>query len=159
MARSAKVRIVAFLPPALADQYTGLSTRFGLSRSELVRLVMQRGYRSLATWCEQQRSDFEVAPPAPSAPPAPPAPPAPVQAEAPMSSPSTMLTDFCSVLVDQDPDIGIDQVRAMATAQATVFGVGADEVDELVAAELEKLFPSALPGDDDGSGSVGGDLD
>ena len=76
-----------------------------------------------------------------------------------MSSPSTMLTDFCSVLVDQDPDIAIDQVRAMATAQATVFGLGADEVDELVAAELEKLFPSALPDDDDGSGSVGGDLD
>ena len=156
MAHSAKVRIVAFVPSALADQYTGLSTRFGLSRSELIRLVMQRGYRSLATWCEQQRSDFEVAPRAPSAPSA---PPAPVQAEAPMSSPSTMLTDFCSVLVDQDPDIAIDQVRAMATAQATVFGVGADEVDELVAAELEKLFPSALPDDDDGSGSVGGDLD
>ena len=158
MAGGAKIRLVAFVPPALADQYGALSKRFGLSRSELIRLVMQRGYRSIASWCENHRSDFDVGAPA-SPGPVVSAGTGSVQTEAAVSSPSTMLSDFCSVLVDQDPDVGLEQVRAMATAQATVFGVGADEVDELVTAELERLFPSALPDDGDASGSVGGDLD
>ena len=150
MAGGPKVRLVAFVPAPLAEQYAALSKRFDLSRSELIRLVMQRGYRSLASWCEKQRSEFEVAAPAL---------PASVQAEVPVSSPSTMLADFCSVLVDQDPDMGVEQVRVMATAQATVFGVGADEVDELVEAELRKLFPSELSGSVDESAFAGDDLD
>ena len=158
MVGGSKVRLVAFVPPALAEQYGALSRRFGLSRSELIRLVMQRGYRSIASWCENHRADFDVDASG-STSSAVSGGTASVQADAQGSSPGTMLSDFCSVLVDQDPDIAIEQVRAMATAQATVFGVGADEVDELVTAELEKLFPSALPDGGGASGSVGGDLD
>ena len=158
MAGGPKVRLVAFVPAALAEQYGALSTRFGLSRSELIRLVMQRGYRSIATWCENHRADFDVDASG-STSSVVSGGTASVQADGPSSSPGTMLSDFCSVLVDQDPDIGIEQLRAMATAQATVFGVAADEVGELVTAEIEKLFPSALPDGGDGSGSVGGDLD
>ena len=37
MGGGAKVRIVAFIPSTLAEQYTALSKQSGLSRSELVR--------------------------------------------------------------------------------------------------------------------------
>ena len=79
--------------------------------------------------------------------------------EAATSSPSVMLGDYCRVLVDQEPDLGIDQVRLMATAQAAVFGVSSDASGEVVEAVLESLFPAELADEGDGSGSVGGDLD
>ena len=52
MSSDAKVRIVAFVSSTIAEQYAALSRRFGLSRSELVRMALQRGYRSIAVWCE-----------------------------------------------------------------------------------------------------------
>ena len=158
MAGAAKVRLVVFVPPALADQYSVLSKRFDLSRSELVRLAMQRGYRSLAAWCEKHRSDFDESAPFS---------PAPVvvggagsvENGGAVSSPRTMLVDYCRVLVDQDQDLGVEQVRVMATAQAAVFGVGGDEVEGLVVEVLEQLFPSEASGSAEESGLLGGDLD
>ena len=42
MSSDAKVRIVAFVSSTIAEQYAALSRRFGLSRSELVRMALQR---------------------------------------------------------------------------------------------------------------------
>ena len=58
MGRGAKVRVVAFIPSTLAEQYTALSKQSGLSRSELVRMALQRAHRSIAVWCEKHRDEF-----------------------------------------------------------------------------------------------------
>ena len=60
MGRGAKVRIVAFIPSTLAEQYTALSKQSGLSRSELVRMALQRAHRSIVVWCEKHRDEFWV---------------------------------------------------------------------------------------------------
>ena len=152
MSSDAKVRIVAFVSSTIAEQYAALSRRFGLSRSELVRMALQRGYRSIAVWCEKHRADFDVASGGLAG-------SGSDRKESVTSSPSVMLGDYCRVLVDQEPDLGIDQVRLMATAQAAVFGVSSDASGEVVEAVLESLFPAELADEGDGSGSVGGDLD
>ena len=152
MAGDAKVRVVAFVSSTIAEQYAALSRRFGVSRSELVRMALQRGYRSIASWCEKHRAEFDVGSGALDA-------PGSDRKEASVSSPVVMLLDYCRVLVDQEPDLGIDQVRVMATAQAAVFGVSSERSDEVVASALEQLFPAELENGGDGSGSVGGDLD
>ena len=152
MSSDAKVRIVAFVSSTIAEQYAALSRRFGLSRSELVRMALQRGYRSIAVWCEKHRSEFDVGSGGLAG-------SGSDRKEAATSSPSVMLGDYCRVLVDQEPDLGIDQVRVMATAQAAVFGVSSEASGEVVEAVLESLFPAELADEGDGLGSVGGDLD
>ena len=152
MSSDAKVRVVAFVSSTIAEQYAVLSRRFGLSRSELVRMALQRGYRSIAVWCEKHRADFEVGSGALDG-------VGSDRKEASTSSPVAMLLDYCRVLVDQEPDLGIDQVRVMATAQAAVFGVSSERSEEVVASALEQLFPAELGNGGDGSGSVEGDLD
>ena len=57
MAREPKIRLVAFIPSTLAEQYTALSKQSGLSRSELVRMALQHAHRSIAVWCEKYRDD------------------------------------------------------------------------------------------------------
>lgn len=44
------------------------------------------------------------------------------------------------MLVEQDPDLGVEQVRAMAMAQAAVVGVSTEESEEVVTAALRQLF-------------------
>ena len=152
MSGDAKVRVVAFVSSTIAEQYAALSRRFGVSRSELVRMALQRGYRSIASWCEKHRAEFDVGSGGLAG-------PGSDRQDASASSPIAMLSDYCRVLVDQEPDLGIDQVRVMATAQAAVFGVSSERSDEVVASALEQLFPAQLENGGDGSGSVGGDLD
>ena len=53
MAVKTKMRIVAFVSPAIVEQYTQLSRQYWISRSELYRLVLQRGFKSIAAWCEK----------------------------------------------------------------------------------------------------------
>ena len=152
MSSDAKVRVVAFVSSTIAEQYAVLSRRFGLSRSELVRMALQRGYRSIATWCEKHRAEFEVGSGGLAG-------PGSDRKEASVSSPIALLADYCRVLVDQEPDLGIDQVRVMATAQAAVFGVSSNESEDVVTTVIEQLFPSELTDGGDVSASVGGDLD
>ena len=152
MSTDAKVRVVAFVSSTIAEQYAALSRRFGLSRSELVRMALQRGYRSIASWCEKHRAEFDVSSGGLAG-------SGSDRKEASTSSPIVMLADYCRVLVDQEPDLGIDQVRVMATAQAAVFGVSSEQSEGVVASALEQLFPSELTDDGDGAASVGGDLD
>ena len=137
MSGDAKVRVVAFVSSTIAEQYAALSRRFGVSRSELVRMALQRGYRSIASWCEKHRAEFDVGSGGLAG-------PGSDRQDASASSPIAML---------------IDQVRVMATAQAAVFGVSSERSDEVVASALEQLFPAQLENGGDGSGSVGGDLD
>lgn len=58
MARDAKIRVVAFISSTLAEQYSALSRQSGLSRSELIRMALQRAHRSIAAWCEKRRDEF-----------------------------------------------------------------------------------------------------
>ena len=152
MGRGAKVRIVAFVPSTLAEQYTALSKQSGLSRSELVRMALQRAHRSIVVWCEKHRDEFSgdeqgVVGSGSD------------RKEVPTPSPVAQLTTYCRVLVEQDPDLGVEQVRAMAMAQAAVVGVSSEQCEEVVASALEQLFPAELANGGDESGSVGGDLD
>ena len=114
MSGDAKVRVVAFVSSTIAEQYAALSRRFGVSRSELVRMALQRGYRSIASWCEKHRAEFEVGSGGLAG-------SGSDRKEASASSPIAMLSDYCRVLVDQEPDLGIDQVRVMATASRLPF--------------------------------------
>ena len=152
MSSDAKVRMVAFVSSTIAEQYAALSRRFGLSRSELVRMALQRGYRSISQWCEQHRSDFDVGSGALVG-------SGSDRKEVATSSPTVMLRDYCRVLVDQEPDLALDQVRLMATAQAAVFGVSSEHSEEVVAAALEQLFPAELADGGGAAASAGGDLD
>ena len=152
MAREPKIRLVAFIPLTLADQYTALSKQFGLSRSELIRMALQRSHRSIAVWCEKHRDEFLGEQEGISG-------SGSDRSDAPSVSPVVQLTKYCGVLVEQDPDLGPDQVRAMALAQAAVVGVGSEQSEELVSDVLRQLFPAELADGGDGSGSVGGDLD
>ena len=118
-------------------------------------MALQRGYRSIAAWCEKHRDEFSgdeggtvesvVSGSA--------------RKEVPTLSPIEKLTEYTRVLVEQDPELGVEQVRTMALAQAAVLGVASHESGEVVAAALERLFPSAAGDGAGDSGSVGGDLD
>ena len=152
MARDVKTRVVAFVSASVADQYMRLSRRFGISRSELFRMALQRGYKSIAAWCERTREDFVAGEVAESGSVPSSSDPVPAASAAPVAK----LSDYGRVLVDQDPDLGVDQVRAMLMAQSAVFGVPADEVDELVAAVIEQLFPAEVGGSGEGDGGGGG---
>lgn len=154
MGSAGKVRVVAFVPAAVAEQYAELSKRYGISRSELFRMALQRGYRSIAMWCERNQEEFSGA----------------VDHSASVSSdrksaasaptPAARLLEYCRVLVEQEPDIGVEQVRAMAKAQSAVLGVPTERADEVVGSVLGQLFPAELPESGDGSGSGGAvDLD
>ena len=102
MAREPKIRLVAFIPVTLADQYTALSKQSGLSRSELVRMALQRAHRSIVVWCEKHRDEFlgdqeGVVVGSGSD-----------RKEAPSPSPVAQLTEYCRILVEQDPDLGVE---------------------------------------------------
>ena len=153
MSRQAKVRVVAFVSSAIADQYAKLSREFGISRSELYRTALQRGYRPIAAWCEKTRLTF-------------------VGDEggsvssgsgrkgSQVASPVAQLSEYCRVLVEQEPDLGVDRVRAMAKAHATVLGVSPAKADEFVVTTIEQLFPSEFGDSADGDGPIGAvDLD
>ena len=153
MSRQAKARVVAFIPSAIADQYATLSTRYGVSKSELYRMVLQRGYRPIAAWCEQTRQTFvgdeggSVSS-------------ATGRKGHQVASPVAQLSEFCKALVQQEPDLRVDQVRAMARAQAAVLGVSAAKSDDIVAMVIEQLFPPECNGSHDGDGFIGAvDLD
>ena len=156
MARESKIRVVAFISSSLFQQYTALSDEFGLSRSELFRMALTRSHRSIALWCAKHREEFSVesrgsvASTSEST---------SDRRSAPTPSPVAQLTGYCRVLVDQDPDLGVEQVRTMALAQSVVVGVPSEEAEEVVTDLLEHLFPSALGDSDDGLGSAGDDLD
>ena len=152
MGRGAKVRIVAFIPSTLAEQYTALSKESGLSRSELVRMALQRAHRSIVVWCEKHRDEFSgdqqgVVGSGSD------------RKEVPRPSPIAQLTEYCRVLLEQDPDLGVEQVRTMALAQAAVVGIASHQSAEAVAAALGQILPSELDADGAASVSVGGDLD
>ena len=157
MAKEAKVRVVAFVPSTLVEQYAELSRVYGISRSELYRMALQRGYRPIEAWCRRSRETFlgdaEGSDGASTA-----------SGSAPESgsarSPVEQLSEFCRVLVDQDPDMGVEQVRSMAKAQAAVFGVPAVDLDDVVASAIGRLFPAEVGGGGtDPGGDVGPDLD
>ena len=152
MGRGAKVRIVAFIPSTLAEQYSALSKESGLSRSELVRMALQRAHRSIVVWCEKHRDEFSGDQPGVVA-------SGSDRKEVPRPSPVAQLTEYCRVLLEQDPDLGVEQVRTMALAQAAVVGVASHQSAEAVAAALGQIFPSELDADGAASVSVGGDLD
>lgn len=171
MAVKSKRRVVAFVSDDVVRKYEKLSKRYGISRSELYRLVLQRGYKSIASWCERTYQAFEEADmmldediPAeiPEA-----RPPAvrvvsdPPESESEASTdPVSMLSDFTKVLVEQESELHPDQLKMMVRAQASVFGVGESEVDDVISGIMEQLFPEQLDELEDGSGSGDGvDLD
>ena len=54
MGRVKKVKVVMFVSPVLALRYTELAEKYGISRSELYRMTLDRGYRSTLEWCSRQ---------------------------------------------------------------------------------------------------------
>ena len=157
MPRDAKVRVVVYVSSTLAEQYAELSRAYGISRSELYRMAVQRGYRPIEAWCRRSRetflADHERAIDASTASGSVPEP-------GPARSPLEQLEEFCRVLVDQDPDLGVEQVRSMAKAQAAVFGVPGAELDGVVGSVIGRLFPAEVGGAGiDEAGDAGPDLD
>ena len=65
--------------------------------------------------------------------------------------PESMLIDFTRVLVEQESELAVDQVRMMVRAQATTVGVPDSEVDDVVSRVMAQTFPSSA----DGSGAAG----
>ena len=55
MGRVKKVKVVMFVSPVLALRYTELAEKYGISRSELYRMTLERGYRSTLEWCGRQQ--------------------------------------------------------------------------------------------------------
>lgn len=158
MVRRAKVRVVVFLPPDLVDQYTALAKKYSVPRSELLRLAIQRGHRSMEAWCERNRREFSAEGVAPET--------GSVARKSGVggsgsdqeSSPFARLEEFCRVLVDREPDLASEQIAVMAKAQAAVFGVPDSEVEELVSGMLAELFPAELE-ESEGSPGAGGGVD
>ena len=68
------------------------------------------------------------------------------QGGAQVPSPTAQLSEFCRVLVEMQPELGVDQVRSMALAQSVVVGVPPAESEDAVSAVIEQLFPSELGG-------------
>ena len=156
---SAKIRVVAFVPQSVVDQYKKLSKQYGISRSELYRLALQRGFKSIAAWVEKTHELFSETESEADSGSAEGSVVEKSGAGSEKSDPEVdrvlMLSDFTKVLVEQDPDMPIDQVRSMMKAQATVFGVPESEVDEVVARVMAQIFPAELDGSGEGEGPVG----
>lgn len=49
--RPKRARVVVYLPPQLVLQFENLAARHGYSRSELIRIAVERGYPGVKKWC------------------------------------------------------------------------------------------------------------
>lgn len=156
MDRRAMSKIVAFIPPDLLGKYDALADRYGMSRSELCRLALQRGYLALAKWCASAHAvgdDPVDASPSgrtvstrlagPS-----------VAGRGDLQSQVQSLRQFCKVLLEQEPqEFSADQLQMAVIAQAAVLGFGSEQARQIADRLVAEIFPQ--PVDLDRAGSDG----
>lgn len=160
MARRAMEKIVAFIPPGLLKKYDDLAALYSLSRSELVRIALQREYQSLVKWCEStygpgsesaaDRSGAEsvstqLAAPSPAV-------------GGDFDSQVQSLRQFCQVMIAQDPEeVSAEQLRLAAIAQALVLGLASEQAQDVADQMVVQFFPQPVypQGGDDALGGDG----
>ena len=153
MGRVKKVKVVMFVSPVLALRYTELAAKYGISRSELYRMTLERGYRSTLEWCGRQHEalsalDVDEVSAASSAAGgsgsvAPLAPTASVRADA---SPLVQLRHYARVLFQQDLEISEESFRAAVSAQAMVLGFGSKQAAGFVNGLVSDMFAQSAEG-------------
>ncbi len=173
MGRVKKVKVVMFASPLLAIRYTGLAAKYGISRSELYRMTLERGYRSTVEWCTRQHEalsalDVDEVSAASSAgggsaSVAPSASTGSVRADA---SPLVQLRHYANVLFQQDLEIAVESFRSAVSAQAMVLGFGSKQAAGFVDGLVSEMFAQSTDAgaeslasgddvDDDGGGDGG----
>ena len=141
-----KVKVVCFLSPRLVEQYSALAETFGVTKSELYRKTLERGFKSTSEWCEAALSP--VAPKAPAPVAGSRSRVASVQSRpAPAArSPVLDLGKFADALVEMQPDIERPVFESMVTAQGRVLGLDLDVVRPVVDQLATSRFGGAPPG-------------
>ena len=153
MGRVKKVKVVMFVSPVLALRYTELAAKYGISRSELYRMTLERGYRSTLEWCGRQHEalsalDVDEVSAASSADGgsvsvAPSASTASVRSDA---SPLVQLRHYARVLFQQDLEISEESFRAAVSAQAMVLGSGSKQAGSFVNGLVSEMFAQSAEG-------------
>ena len=131
----------------LALRYTELAEKYGISRSELYRMTLERGYRSTLEWCGRQQEalsalDVDEVSDGSSAEGGS-ASMASVRSDA---SPLVQLRHYARVLFQQDLEIGEESFRAAVSAQALVLGFGPKQAGSFVNGLVSEMFAQSAEG-------------
>ena len=163
MGRVKKVKVVMFVSPVLALRYTELAEKYGISRSELYRMTLDRGYRSTLEWCGRQHQalsarDVDEGSSESSAAGGSAAPSAPAGSVGSDASPLVQLRHYARVLFQQDLEIGEESFRSAVSAQAMVLGFGSKQGAGFVDGLVSEMFAQSAEGGAE-SLELGDDLD
>ena len=149
-----KVKITVSIPRSMSQRYDALARRFRMSRSEVLRAGIERGYAAAAAWCQRisgvddsideavERLARETSAPGTSLPVAPPEP---------ETDPEDQLREYAGTLVAESPDLDRDGFAIMIRTQAAVLGVAPTAARLIVADLLGEYFSDA---DGDPGGKV-----
>ena len=159
MIQGQKKKVIVFVSPVLLGKYTELAREFGVSRSELCRLTLERGFPATRSWClkvhESVASDGVQGPVSQVA----------GASVVPGSSPLAQLEQYAVAVMSQDLDLTAEDFVRMLTAQAVVFGLSAPVSEPIVDALARQFFAGEEPAgtvpdaDDVGESGDLGDLD
>ena len=146
-ASTRKIKVVLFASPRLVLRYQDLAAKYGMSRSELMRVTLQRGFQSTEQWCRRQHERFhddegEGAASGGSGSSA-------ELSSASAASPVASLAAYGGALVDQHPDLDQADFRTMVSAHGATMGISQSQLGPLVDELVSSTFPSAGgdPGD------------
>lgn len=134
MPRKPKRRLVVLVSDDVYQRYTALAEQYQLSRNEVCRYTLERGFSATAAWCKRMVFDpgnFDL-----------PGSPRSESAPEPAVSPTPAdLRAFADVLLSQEPAISVDAFRTHLTTQAVVCGFGSADAHDAV----EKIVAASFP--------------
>ena len=125
-----KQKVLAFLPTAVVVKFEAMARRSGLSKSELYRTAIEKGFAATESWVERTY------------------PPLAERAEQGGAAPSSghplgALAAYAEALSSQLPDVTEDGFRSMLVAQARVLAVSPMMVESVVEGLVRERFAVA----------------
>ena len=123
MARQKLVRLVANVPPWLVLRFTKLSEEYGVSRSELYRLTLERGFPATKAWVEKRYAEVRHGLAGRDSPSALARMGAASGGSTVNRSPVEALTAFADALIMNSQSMDAVQFERMLVAQAAVLGL------------------------------------
>ena len=166
MPRQRKVRVVLMAPPSLVLRYEKLAKKFEVSRSELMRLTLQRGLSSTEAWCRKraavvddlddpQQSKVAVAAAIESA----------SMDNRGDQSPVGALDVYARAIVSQRPDMDDVAFRTLISTHASAVGMSPASAEPFIEELVRRTFPrggaaAAAPSpSSDSASDVDGEID